>query len=77
ILYRYAGYKGMDTTKSADIGTFPDAANTGSWAEAAVKWAVAEGLVTGAVKGGVTVLDPTGVASRAQVATILYRFCKM
>ena len=77
ILYRYAGYKGMDTSSSADITTFPDAAKTGSWAEAAVKWAVAEGLVTGAVKGGVTVLDPTGVASRAQVATILYRFCKI
>ena len=67
----------MDTSKSADIGAFPDGAKTGSWAETAVKWAVAEGLVTGAVKNGVTVLDPTGVASRAQVATILYRFCKI
>ena len=77
ILYRYAGYKGLNTSKSVDINTFPDAAKTGSWAETAVKWAVAEGLITGAVKDGVTVLDPTGVASRAQVATILYRFCKI
>ncbi len=76
ILYRYAAYKGKDTSASAGLAAFPDHTKTGAWAKTAMEWAVAEGLVTGAVKDGITVLDPKGVASRAQVATILYRFCK-
>ena len=76
ILYRYAAYKGKDVSASAALDSFPDHAKTGKWAKTAMEWAVAEGLVTGAVKDGTTVLDPKGVASRAQVATILYRFCK-
>lgn len=36
---------------------------------------VAEGLVSGSNEGGKTILNPKGNATRAQVATILMRFC--
>lgn len=71
ILYRYAGYKGYDTTAMDDLSGFSDAAITSEWALAATQWAVAEGLITGV---GGTELDPAGYATRAQVATILMRF---
>ena len=71
ILYRFAFYKGYDTTATVDLSSFNDAGNTSDWALTAMKWAVAEGLING-VSG--TELDPTGYATRAQVATILMRF---
>ena len=38
-----------------------------------MQWANAEGLISGISS---TVLDPQGSATRAQVATILMRFCE-
>ena len=75
-LYRFAKYMGYDVTKTNDISTFPDASKVGSWAYDALAWANAEGLITGAVVSGETVLNPQGAATREQVATILMRFCK-
>ncbi len=77
ILYRYANYKGYDTSASASLSKFPDGSSVNSWAEIALSWANGAGLITGASKNGQTVLDPQGEASRAQVATILMRFCEM
>ena len=71
ILYRYAQYKGYDVSASDDLSAFPDADQTGSWAVDAVKWAVGSGLLNGKDGG---LLDPLGVASRAEVATMLMRF---
>lgn len=76
ILYRYANYKKLDTSASADLSKFPDSTSVGSWAYDAIKWANGAELITGAVQDGVTVLAPQGEASRAQVATILMRFCE-
>ena len=77
ILYRYSEFKGYDTSASADLGKFPDGSNAGSWAQTALSWANGAGLITGASKNGAVILDPQGKASRAQVATILMRFCQM
>ena len=76
-LYRYAKFKGYDTSATADINKFPDSGKVGSWAKDALSWANANGLISGS-KGsdGVTRLDPQGKATREQVATILMRFCK-
>ncbi len=71
ILYRYAGVKGYSTGASAELGSFVDGASTSSWAAESVRWAVGSGLLTG--KSG-SRLDPTGTATRAEVAQILMNF---
>lgn len=73
ILYRYAQYKGYDTTTKADLSKYTDAAQVGSWAADAIRWANAEGLVSGTSS---TTLSPRGSATRSQAATILMRFCE-
>lgn len=73
ILYRYAQYKGYDTTAKADLSRYTDAAQVGSYAVNAIRWANAEGLVNGT---SATTLTPKGSATRAQVAVILTRFCQ-
>lgn len=76
-LYRYARFMGYDVSATADLTVFPDAGKVGSWSMDALAWANATGLITGAVgSDGVTRLDPQGMATREQVATILMRFCK-
>ena len=74
ILYRYAEFKGYDTTARADYSELPDANQTHSWATEALQWAYAEGLITGTSNNGAVILDPRGNATRAQVATIVMRF---
>ncbi|HIY37963.1 MAG TPA: S-layer homology domain-containing protein [Candidatus Agathobaculum merdigallinarum] len=73
ILYRYAQLKGYDVTASGSLNGYADASQTSSYAVAAMQWANAEGLISGISS---TVLDPQGSATRAQVATILMRFCE-
>ncbi|SHH75397.1 Outer membrane protein assembly factor BamB, contains PQQ-like beta-propeller repeat [Sporobacter termitidis DSM 10068] len=73
ILYRYAKYKGCDVTKTTALTAYADASAVDSWASTAMTWVVAEGLITGTTA---TTLSPTGIASRAQAATILMRYVK-
>lgn len=72
MLYRYAEYKGCDMTASDDLSAFPDAGNVHSWALKEMRWAVGAGIING--KGGSLV--PQGNASRAELATMLARFCR-
>ncbi len=71
VLYRYARYKGLDVTASADLGRYTDADSISAYAQEAMAWATAYGLVTADTTGALT---PKGYATRAQVATILQRF---
>ncbi len=71
ILFNYAQSKGYDVSARADLSVFPDAGSVSDWAQSALAWANASGLVSGAVRGTQTILDPQGSASRAQVAMIL------
>ena len=73
MLYRYAQYKGYDVTGSADLSGYTDAGSISSWAEYAMAWAVDAGLISGT---GAAILSPQGSASRAEIATILMRFCE-
>ena len=73
ILYRYAQYKGYDVTAKADLSVFTDAAQVSTYATDAMAWANASGLISGT---SATTLSPAGSATRAQVATILMRFCE-
>jgi hypothetical protein len=71
ILYNYAKYKGYDITASADLSAYTDAVSINSWSQSGMKWANAEGLVTGRTT---TTIVPGGDASRAEVAEMLMRF---
>ena len=73
ILYRYAQFKGYSVTASNSLNGYADASQLSSYAIAAMQWANAEGLITGSTS---TTLNPAGNATRAEVATILMRFCE-
>ena len=73
ILYRYAQHKDYDVTAKADLSVFTDAAQVSTYATDAMAWANASGLISGT---SATTLSPAGSATRAQVATILMRFCE-
>lgn len=55
------------------LAGFPDAGNVSAYAYDAMNWAVANGLISGAIDNGVAVLNPKASASRAEAATILTR----
>lgn len=71
MLYRYAQLIGADDGTSTSIAAFADSGSVSGYAQDAMKWAVAQGFVSGV---GNNRLDPTGKATRAQVAAILTRF---
>ncbi|QNL45361.1 S-layer homology domain-containing protein [Oscillibacter hominis] len=74
ILYRYAQYKGMNAvTLEENLTAFPDADDISAYAVSAMNWAVGKQLITGKADG---TLAPKGNATRAQVATILMRYCE-
>lgn len=70
ILYRYAKYMGYSTTGSSLTGYY-DANSVSSWARDAMGWAVRNGIITGS---GNSRLNPTGTASRAEVAQMFMSF---
>jgi len=74
ILYRYFNFKGYKVSASSDLTAFSDADKVSEWALDAVEWAVGNGLISGVSQ---TVLAPDSAASRAEVATIMMRFCTL
>ena len=73
ILYRYAQYKSYDTTQGGmAIREFTDYDSVSEYALPALAWTVNAGLMQGSNNN----LMPTSSATRAQVATILQRFCR-
>ena len=73
ILYRYAQFKGYDVSAKADLSVYTDAAQVSTYATDAMAWANGAQLITGTSQATLT---PAGNAIRAQVATILMRFCE-
>ena len=55
----------------ADLTSYPDAGTVASYAVEPMQWSVANSIVAGTSDG---TLNPTGTATRAQFAVILYRF---
>ena len=72
MMYRYAESMGYDVTEKADISKFGDAASVNEFAEDAMKWAVANGIINGKYEG--TKIDPQGNALRGECALIIQRF---
>ncbi len=72
MLYRYAaGYAGLPVTAAGDLTVFTDAEQCSEWARDALIWAAGASIIGGRADG---TLDPTGTATRAEVATMLQRF---
>ena len=71
ILWRYAGYKSCDTTGGVDLTDFADRGSVSAYALRAMRWAVAEGLVTGVTDDTIAPLAGT---TRAEAAAVLQRF---
>jgi len=68
MLWRYAG-----SPESVEpLDRFTDGGKTSSWAAAALRWAVEQGIVTGKSSG---IFDPASTATRAEAVTMLQRFC--
>lgn len=73
ILQRYAKFAGQDVSQTQNLSGFSDESRISPWARDALGWAVARKLIQG--KGN-NRLDPTGLATRAEVAAILMRFAE-
>ena len=62
---------------AASLNGFPDAASVSNWAYAAMSWAVGNGLISGIASDGTDYLAPSGGATRAQIAAIMMRYCRL
>ena len=68
ILFRYEQYKGLENvTLEENLNRFPDQNKISAYAIPALQWAVGQKIINGNANG---TLDPTGTATRAQVAQI-------
>ncbi|MBQ9932551.1 MAG: S-layer homology domain-containing protein, partial [Ruminiclostridium sp.] len=78
IMFRYAKYKGYDVSvgENTNILSYDDAFDVADWAIPAMQWACGSGMIQGIADGSKLNLEPKGNATRAQAATILYRFCE-
>lgn len=74
ILYRYAQAKGYDTSVGEDtnILSYTDTLEISEYAIPAMQWACGAGIL----EGDAGHLYPQGNATRAQIATMLMRFCE-
>jgi hypothetical protein len=66
MLYRYAG----SPEATYDLSSFADADTVAAWSQAAMEWAVSTGIISGTDTG----LNPTGTATRMEVAKIMANF---
>lgn len=68
ILFRYEQYKGLENvTLEENLNRFPDQNKISAYAIPALQWTVGQKIINGNADG---TLDPTGTATRAQVAQI-------
>lgn len=76
MLYQYAGLEGYDRSNSMELDGFVDEEAVSGWSETALKWAVANGVMSGkaAEDGTSKKLDPQGEATRAECAAMLRTF---
>ena len=74
MLYRYAELTGEDVSKTTSLDGFTDGGEVSSYAVDALKWAAAEGIVTGKTGG---IIDPQVGATRAETAAMFMRFCEL
>ena len=73
ILYRYAKNSGYDVSvgENTNILSYSDAADVAEYAIPAMQWACGSGMV----QGSGNALQPKNSTTRAQMATMMMRFC--
>lgn len=77
VIMRWAASNGVDTSVRADLAAFSDADAVSSWANDAVSWAVAAGVLEGEEGAdGQCVLDPQDAVTRAEMAALLMRMAE-
>ena len=74
MLYNYAEMLGLDTSGRADLTTFKDGTQVSNYAKEPMRWAVANGILSGTATGK---LKPRSNATRAEVAKMLLNFYKL
>lgn len=74
ILMRFRSENGRKTDRKTPLSAFTDAGEVSPWALDAMEWAVAADLINGRTD---TTLVPGGTATRAEVAMLLMRYCRM
>ena len=74
MLYRTAGTLGLDREEKSPLSGFTDADEASQFAQAGLRWAVAEGILQGRGDG---TLDPAGTATRSEVAAMIQRFVNL
>ena len=72
-LARFARWSGLELQTGGSLEDYADAGSVSAYAEEAMAWAVENGIIQGMTE---TTLVPKGTATRAQVATILMRYCQ-
>lgn len=73
IFQRYARYRGFDVSDTAELTAFEDTEQISSWAKEAMNWSVGCGMLLGTGKK----LEPQNGTTRAQIAAIACRFCRL
>ena len=73
IMVSFAEYQKKDTSKKADLSGHTDVTQMADWAKGYMETAVGMGLISGSNN----TLNPTGTATRAQVAQLLLDYSKM
>ena len=78
VLYRYhlQANPDFEATVSKLSEGFTDADQVSPWAEDAINWCLAEGLLQGSAEPEGLLLNPQGEVTRAQLATVLMRYSK-
>ncbi len=70
ILNQYCSYKGKYKTQQGNLSRFKDGNKVSEFAKWGMQWATGAGVVTGS--GGY--INPRGNATRAEVASMLYKY---
>ena len=70
MLRAFTAFSNADTNANGSVDGFADAATISSWAVDHIKWAVGHQIMAG--KPG-NLIDPKGTATRAEMATMIYR----
>ena len=71
ILNQYCKYKGKYKVVKADYSKFKDSNKISDFAKWGMNWAVG----TGVINGSNGILNPKGTATRAETASMIYKYC--